>query len=1377
MSDYSSTATSTIKVNGTQVEQELAKLKKKAEELKEALLQAYKTGDVTAQKNLQKELNKTEKQIRKIQNEMVNVENTLRHLDKATPKELQKTLRALERDLKNIERGSKAWDEQTKKIRAVRTELAAIKAETKEHTSLWDRFAKKMFDWGAAIQTTMAAITGITMTARQAVNAYANMDAEMASVRKFTGMAADEVERMNEEFKKIDTRTGREDLNKLAQEAGRLGMQSEEEVLGFVRAADKINVALDDLGDGATLTLSKLTDIFGDKERLGVERSLLSVGSVINELSQNCTASAPYIAEFASRMGGVGAQAHMSIQQIMAFGAVLDSNNQKVEASSTALSQVITRLYQDPAKYARVAGLDVQKFAELMRTDANEAVLTLLDALNKAGGMDTLSPMFKDMGETGARAISALSTLAKHVDDVRRQQLVANQAFSEATSVTKEFNVQNNTVQAGLDKAKKSFNEMAVELGQKLAPLMRYAITSGSAMMKVLSALVSYVMQHKTMIATLTMAIAAYTIAVHAATIAQKTWNAVVAVGNVLFKTGRAALLAFNVVIGLFTGNTIKLNAAWRLLNATLRTNPIGLVAAAVTLLVAALYKWGHAMQSAQQRAIQAKKAQDEYRRSLVDFSQQATDSANKEAAALKTLYSIATSEIYTREKRIEAVRKLQNMYPAYFANMSQEAIMAGQASAQYKELVKNIYEVAMARAAAAKIEENAGKILDLQMQAETLKTQQKEADDRYRQARRRTEKASKPFTDRNGKQRWSYNDYKEAQGNENQALQQTTNVGLQIGGLYSQIGALTRANQDIAKMVPAAAKYLTGGGSETASGIPAVTASSGAAGGSGGGGSTSVKTDPIAKEKAIREQAIAVAKIAWLKGEVDYEQHMNNLEAIELAYYEAVLEHQDLSDQEFLDNQVKYLEEKQKQQQRANAQSIEEENKSYAERQALIQQDYLDGLISREAYDMQMQRAEMEHLYAMTQITKEGTDERAKAEATYRQKLVAEQQKRQKEYADKEKQHQEELKKIKEDYFGPNAAENKALYDAALQNLQQVYDAELRAAGDNAKEKLRIEKAFLAAKAALRKQFNQDDQAENQNFLQAWGQSVNDWLESDMGKAVTGTLETVTNSMSSLFQQMSSLIQAEADIQVAAIERRYDTEISRAEGNQNKVKALERRKERETAKIKNEAARRQMSMQVIQAIAQTATAALNAYSSAAAIPVVGYILAPIAASMAVAAGMMQVAAIKKQQQAQEAQGYATGGFTPDGPADKPVGIVHAGEWVASQKLLRNPATRPAIEALDYAQRHNTMGSIRAADVSRSVTAGQVIARTTADDSAMTAMAAAMARYADTMRDLGDRLNEPFVTVNTIEGDTGIKQAQDEYQRLMNNTLPKNRRK
>ena len=70
------------------------------------------------------------------------------------------------------------------------------------------------------------------------------------------------------------------------------------------------------------------------------------------------------------------------------------------------------------------------------------------------------------------------------------------------------------------------------------------------------------------------------------------------------------------------------------------------------------------------------------------------------------------------------------------------------------------------------------------------------------------------------------------------------------------------------------------------------------------------------------------------------------------------------------------------------------------------------------------------------------------------------------------------------------------------------------------------------------------------------------------------------------------------------------------------------------------------------------------------------------AAAMAIASGMIQVAAIKKQQQASEAQGYSEGGFTRPGRRDEPAGVVHAGEWVASQKLVNNPKTRPLLEAL-----------------------------------------------------------------------------------------------
>ena len=1381
MSEINSRATATIEVNGKQVEQELAKLKKKAEDLRDALVQAYKTGDTTAQKNLQKELNKTEKQIRKVQSEMVNVEQTLKRLDKATPKELQQTLRSLERDLKNIERGSKAWDEQTKKIKAVRTELAKIKAETREHTSLWERFAKKMFDWGAAIQTVMAAITGITMTARQAVNAYAQMEQEEANVRKYTGMTADEVERLNEEFKKMDTRSSREQLNQLAQEAGRLGMQTQEDVMGFVRAADQINVALDELGEGATLTLSKLTDIFGDKQRMGVEKSLLSVGSVINELSQNCTASAPYLAEFASRMGGVGAQAGMTIQQIMAFGAVLDSNNQKVEASATAISQVITRLYQDPAKYARVAGLDIQKFSELVRTDANEALLTLLQTLNQAGGMERLAPMFKDMGENGARAISALSTLAKHIDDVRAQQLAANQAFEEGTSVTKEFNVQNNTVQAGLDKAKKKFNELAIELGQKLVPVMKYAITSGSAMMKVMAIIVDYLVKYKGVLAIVTAGVIAHTIALHASNAAFKIHYYWLVLTEGFMRRWQTTLLACRIAVYYLTGQINKARAAYTAFHLLTKTTPWGAIITAVTVLAAALYTFYK----------RAKEAREEQARlkaeslKAADAIRQAEARIGEETSAVKRLTDAINAENIGSGKRNALIKQFNDKFGGYLSNLLSEKSTAQEVAAAYKEVVKQLRAKLLLEAKEKDYKETVG--VRYGWEAQKLADFDKVSRDNGFAGGGAWLKAAADEAWESGARTWKdvqaavFKSY--ARQVQRQFGKMPGQYGFDDNNLQSAMSAYTRQyvstrvhqqyvdrkwqpyDEEIDAGIESA--YATDGGGDTTSG----------AGGSGGGHGSTGQTDKLAAEKAWREKELAIAKIAWLKGETDAEQHRKKLEQIDVDYYEMVLQRADLTEKEKLENQVQYLEAQKKQTEAAHAATIQMENDAYAERVAILQEDYLQGRISKEAYDMQMEQEEIDHLYELKEIAQVGTEERVKAEAAYRQKLVAEQQKRQQEYERKEKEHQEELKRIKDEYFGNNAAENKALYDAALANLQQVYHAELAAAGDNAKEKLRIEKAFLAAKAALRKKFNQDDQAENMNFLQAWGQSVNEWLESDMGKAVTGTMDVITNAMSSLFSQMSALIQAESEIQIAAIERRYETEVSRAEGNKAKVNAIEKRKEKETAKVKNEAARKQMSMQVMQAIAQTATAALNAYSSAAAVPVIGYILAPIAAAMAVAAGMIQVAAIKKQQQAQEAQGYAQGGFTPAGPKDKPVGIVHAGEWVASQELLANPVARPAINALDYAQRHNTIGSLRAADVSRSVTANQVVARVAAEDNGMAVMAASVAAYADTMRQLRERLNEPFVTVNTIEGDTGIKQAQDEYQRLMNNTLPKSKRK
>ena len=469
--------------------------------------------------------------------------------------------------------------------------------------------------------------------------------------------------------------------------------------------------------------------------------------------------------------------------------------------------------------------------------------------------------------------------------------------------------------------------------------------------------------------------------------------------------------------------------------------------------------------------------------------------------------------------------------------------------------------------------------------------------------------------------------------------------------------------------------------------------------------------------------------------------------------------------------------------------QSAKDENDYYNELVATEKQRFVDGKVDQKTFDDALELMELEHLRRLTKVYTEGSKEHLQAQKAYQDKLVENQKRNQKIVEDNEKKHQKELAKIKEDYFGDNKTEKKEKYDKDSAAIDEVFNQEIKAAGDDAKEKLRIEEAYQKAKVALAKKYGQEYTDTSKNFLETMTEDMTEWLQSDLGQAVQGSFDTLTSGMSSIFSGMTSLIQAELEIQTVAINKRYDREIKNAEGNNYKVKKLEEQKQKEIAKKKNEANKKMFAMQVIQAVAQTAQNALSAYGSAAAIPLVGYILAPVAAAMAIAAGAIQIAAIKKQQQASESQGYAKGGFTPHGGKFEEVGVVHAREWVASQEMLASPVARPIINALDYAQRTNTIGLLRADDMSRTIAPTSYVApqvqqpivvQQQSDGLATAAIiqnTKAMRDYADTMKQLQQRLSEPFVTVNTVTGDTGIKQAQDEYDILIRNKTPKSRRK
>lgn len=290
---------------------------------------------------------------------------------------------------------------------------------------------------------------------------------------------------------------------------------------------------------------------------------------------------------------------------------------------------------------------------------------------------------------------------------------------------------------------------------------------------------------------------------------------------------------------------------------------------------------------------------------------------------------------------------------------------------------------------------------------------------------------------------------------------------------------------------------------------------------------------------------------------------------------------------------------------------------------------------------------------------------------------------------------------------------------------------------------------------------------------------------DADPFKALTAGITATAAVVNAIMQQITAFSKAELEIQSKAVEKRYDKEIQYAEGNAYLSKKLEKEKQDELNHLKAEQSKKDFQMRVIATIAQTAANAVQAFGAGLSIGgPAGLIMAPIAAALAVAQGMVQVALLKKQQQAAAAVGYSEGGFTRPGKKDEPAGIVHAGEWVASQKLVNSPQARPLIEMLEYAQRTNSIGSITMQDVSKSVAAPMFNAFTPVR-SPQTVVVAQQApetpdntgdkHLADVISRLNSRLDRPFVTVNSVTGEGGIQEAERKYNRIIRNKSRKNR--
>lgn len=1252
---------------------------------------------------------------------------------------IQKKIRELTRDVKKMTIGTEEYNKTVKKISDLNSILAdhkrAIRGVAEETKSLGEKIgavADFFNKWYYSVQTALDAFGGLTTSARNAVNAYAEMEEAMADVRKYTGQTSGQVHEMNEDFKKMNTRTARAELNALAGSAGRLGITNKEVIEEFVDGANMLNVALgDDLGDKAVEQVGKLAHMFGEDDKKGLRGAMLATGSAVNELAQSSSANAGYIVNFTADLSGVAIQAGMTQTQIMGLASALDQNMQEEATASTVFSQLITKMYQEPARFAALAGQDVKSFTNLLKTDANEALLKFLSAMQATGGFDKMAPMFSEMKLEGTRAVGVLSAVASHLDQVREAQLIANDAYSDGTSIIKEYNVQNNTVQANIDKAKKQFLDLSIELGEKLLPLVQHSITAGSLLVRTIRLLYGvgeFMIKHAAAIAAVSAALLFYNGVLSITLIKTKLYNVYLGIAIALdtswrasVKLTRAALVAVHAVWALVTKGVQGYIVVMRAAKLASLTNPWAALATVLSVVGVAIYSAVKAWQEHKKAVhdnLQEVKEANAIKQQQAEIDKKVADSHVEEKTRIEQLNRIIHSNAYSVNERRAAIVALQEIIPSYHASISNEGKLYNENIGSVKEYIKQLDRLAMAQA----ISEQKVKIA-----RQRLALKQKE------QRIRHSIKAVNAEIESNPEYYKEYYNYKEG-GRTMRGVSHALAEKERERGVHEH---RLKDNQSQQKILQARERALD----------------------------NMVESDKELKS-AVVSQIVRNNSKDNASGVVKHGHYVSSENA----------------DKAAAARRKEEVEAEKKVEKELDAISTEYENKRTKAKEAYLKGD----IATQENYNRIVEDLQLEELNKKLEVAGLEPKKRAEIEKKildYKVKLYDQLKEIEQSFGDTEaEQLEHELDKNKQKYEQDLALLNnlhdkkiitEQVFQDDLKKLKERFDKENEQAEKESAErtiaeaKKKFEKLLQEQKKAKIKEGLLENMSDAEK-LEAWRDFLKDYIgELSLSNEQREALQEEINDTESGIQEESlekqlDLIKKYCDIYeevvVSTSEQLGETLGQLVQGQKVDLKNFLR----DLLLIQLEALEKLVMMKQKQAIIEeVAEHGLKGIIKAA-----GKV-ALIKGAFAAAKGFVQ--------------SFDTGGFTPNGPWNKPQGVVHSNEFVANRFATGNPHVLPVLNLIDEAQRTGSVSRLTSDDIAAVIPSPQTFRHGSAAQQSPAFSSPYVAsqqeavllnvfsRVVKSLDAINDRFSQPIIAETYATGRHGTIEAEELVNKMKSN--------
>ena len=1234
---------------------------------------------------------------------------------------ISKVVKNLEGDLKRLTPGTEAFNKKAEQLKEAKEHLERVKGAIQQATTALDQVTESAGRAGSALQEAgrksegfwggvKSVITGnlltnflgdLVSTTNKSVDELLAISDAMTGVEKTSGLASEQVRELWNDFDELNTRTGKKELLDIAQIGGRLGITDKEQLREFTEEIDKIYVALGDSFQGGleavTTKVGKLKNLFEETKNQNYGEALNAIGSALNELGANGTASEENISDFATRIGQLPGALKPTIAQTLGLGAAFEESGIDAEIASSGYSRFMSVAGTSVEAFAKQMKMSVEEARALFESKPEEFFLKFAQSMKGLGAEGT-AEVLKSLKLNTLEVQKSIGAAGDNADRFREMMNLAQEAMEEGTSIQEEFNKVNNNTAAIWEKIKKVWKETFTSdwvqgffsyIIQALGWLTGVTSEAGNGV-KVFRERIAFLVK---VIGVCITAVVSYKTTVSLATLATKQawqqtllYNTALKVKTATMTALRGATLLLAAAKAKLNGNIVRVNAAMKMFNTLTKLNPWGLLASAAAAVVVALVAFNREQKEANRQAKMFKDIQ-------IDVSR----TVENEKKNINALIGIINDETKSRKEREIAMKRLQEIAPEYFKTLDIDKIKTDEGRKAIDKYIAS---------------------LKTKRQLERIQSSLKEKEDELDGAKKKhikeykskwnpvnwgnnlndyadtyeeeLTKQMKPFLDQFAKKQISEEELKKTYSlRENYLKQFYKDKTEKINELKNDITALEKVEREL---IEEQIKNDAEKTSEERSSI-----------------GTELGSKSTSKPKDYTQE-LERAKRARLQAELELQKE------ITIGLEESLDKQLATTEQKYNEKKFKLQQENATLEQEISTLKADKTNDPNKEK-AILEKQKLIALNNQieVAYEHQKEQelSQVREKYYAKEAERRVKERNKEIEALRRQKseeIIQIQSLEEAKAQLKENLSERELSQIKTLEDAKKALRvqaEKELLALSLKNFEeqkQILMSYLSTLTGEAKDKLvedieQIEEKMLQAKERLDNIKNSKEGKEEQETgkelekVDILGFSAKDWEDtfsnldemSSRFKAVdmaVGAMNNAFNMFSQLQQglnqkEMATFTKNQEQKKKALLNQLNQGYISQAQ-YQKELQRLDEEADAKKKELSVKQFKAQKAMNMMNIIANTATGIMRAYSDTG--PIAGSVFAAIVGAL----GAVQLGIVAAQQ----APSYAKGGYTKglgfkDESGQEVAGIVHGEEYVVPQWLKKDPEVAQVVEWLE----------------------------------------------------------------------------------------------